>query len=107
MSAVTTGSGSAGESTSPITGAGPIRPNNRCEPPVMSSTPEILPDFARPDFTQLWIDLAQPRLGAVAIHATDEFFAPKERMIDPAPAVFIPGKYDENGKWMDGWESRR
>jgi allantoicase len=21
--------------------------------------------------------------------------------------VFIPGKYDENGKWMDGWESRR
>jgi allantoicase len=68
----------------------------------MSSTPETLPDFAR-----LWIDLAQPRLGAVAIHATDEFFAPKERLIDPAPPVFIPGKYDENGKWMDGWESRR
>jgi allantoicase len=22
-------------------------------------------------------------------------------------SVFIPGKYDENGKWMDGWESRR
>lgn len=21
--------------------------------------------------------------------------------------MFIPGKYDENGKWMDGWESRR
>ncbi|HVF35628.1 MAG TPA: allantoicase, partial [Candidatus Saccharimonadia bacterium] len=20
---------------------------------------------------------------------------------------FVPGKYDENGKWMDGWESRR
>src|ERR1700757_3415 len=68
----------------------------------MSSTPEILPDFAR-----LWVDLAQPRLGAVAIHATDEFFAPKERIIDPAPAIFIPGKYDANGQWMDGWESRR
>ena len=68
----------------------------------MSSTSEAVPDFAR-----LWVDLAQPRLGAVAIQATDEFFAPKERIIDPAPAIFIPGKYDENGKWMDGWESRR
>ena len=28
-------------------------------------------------------------------------------MIDPGRPVFIPGKYDENGKWMDGWESRR
>ncbi len=28
-------------------------------------------------------------------------------MIDPAEPVFIPGKYDDNGKWMDGWESRR
>ena len=39
--------------------------------------------------------------------ASDEFFAAKERLIDPAEPVFIPGKYDENGKWMDGWESRR
>ncbi len=60
-----------------------------------------------PDFARLWVDLAQPRLGAAVIHATDDFFAPKERLINPEPAVFIPGKYDENGKWMDGWESRR
>lgn len=54
-----------------------------------------------------WIDLAQPRLGAAGLYATDEFFAPLERMLNPEPAVFIPGKYDENGKWMDGWETRR
>jgi allantoicase len=60
-----------------------------------------------PDFARHWIDLAQPRLGAAVIDATDEFFAPKERLINPEPAVFIPGKYDDNGKWMDGWESRR
>jgi allantoicase len=60
-----------------------------------------------PDFARLWTDLAQPRLGGAAILASDEFFAPKERMLSPEPAVFIPGKYDENGKWMDGWESRR
>jgi allantoicase len=60
-----------------------------------------------PDFARLWTDLAQPRLGGAAIQASDEFFAPKERMLSPEPAVFIPGKYDDNGKWMDGWESRR
>ncbi|MEZ5535120.1 MAG: allantoicase [Thiolinea sp.] len=54
-----------------------------------------------------WIDLAQPRLGAEAVYATDEFFAPLERMINPEAPVFIPGKYDDNGKWMDGWETRR
>ena len=30
-----------------------------------------------------------------------------ERMLSDEPAVFIPDKYDDNGKWMDGWESRR
>jgi allantoicase len=68
----------------------------------MTSEPADAPDFARSS-----VNLADPRLGAAAIAASDEFFAPKERMLDPAPAVFIPGKYDDNGKWMDGWESRR
>jgi allantoicase len=53
------------------------------------------------------VNLAQPRLGARVTYATDDFFADKARLIDPAEPVFIPGKYDENGKWMDGWESRR
>ena len=64
-------------------------------------------DSSAPAFARNAVNLADPRLGAKAIFATDEFFAAKERMLDPAPAVFIPGKYDENGKWMDGWESRR
>jgi allantoicase len=29
------------------------------------------------------------------------------RMLEPQPAVFIAGKYDDHGKWMDGWETRR
>ncbi|WP_374652558.1 allantoicase [Dongia sp.] len=53
------------------------------------------------------INLLDPRLGAEALSASDDFFAPKERMLNPDPALFIPGKYDDNGKWMDGWESRR
>jgi allantoicase len=54
-----------------------------------------------------YLNLAQPRLGAAVVYASDDFFAPKERLIDPRPPVFIADKYDDNGKWMDGWESRR
>ena len=54
-----------------------------------------------------WIRLEQPRLGCRAVYSTDDFFAAKERLIDPADPVFIDGKYDDHGKWMDGWESRR
>ena len=54
-----------------------------------------------------WIQLEQPRLGTSVTYATDEFFAAKERLIEPQAPVFIEDKYDDHGKWMDGWESRR
>ena len=54
-----------------------------------------------------FVDLAHPRLGTEVTHATDDFFADKARMIQPEPAVFFPDRFDDNGKWMDGWESRR
>ncbi len=60
-----------------------------------------------PDWVRTCINLADPRLGAQGLRASDEFFAPLERMLNPEPAVFVPGKYDEHGKWMDGWETRR
>jgi len=60
-----------------------------------------------PAFTRQFVNLADARLGARALVASDEFFAAKERMLEPAPAQFIADKYDANGKWMDGWESRR
>ena len=53
------------------------------------------------------IDLAQPRLGSKVIFKTDDFFASANRIINPSPAVFKEGLFDKNGKWMDGWESRR
>ncbi|MFQ5982979.1 MAG: allantoicase [Woeseiaceae bacterium] len=54
-----------------------------------------------------WVRLEQPRLGTRVVFATDDFFADKSRLIQAAEPVFIPDKYDDNGKWMDGWESRR
>jgi allantoicase len=59
------------------------------------------------EFAWRYVNLADSRLGATVLHATDEFFAPAQRMLSPAPAAFIAGKYDERGKWMDGWETRR
>ncbi len=69
----------------------------------MTSTVE---DRSSPSFLSQ-INLAQPRLDAEVIYATDDFFAPKERLIKPEKPIFIDGKYDSHGKWMDGWETRR
>ena len=46
-------------------------------------------------------------LGAFALYATDDFFAEKENLLKPRPAVWIEDKYTDKGKWMDGWESQR
>ena len=58
-------------------------------------------------FTNGLIDLAQPRLGSKVIFKTDDFFASANRIIDPSSPVFKEGLFNKNGKWMDGWESRR
>ncbi|HKJ52512.1 MAG TPA: allantoicase [Gammaproteobacteria bacterium] len=60
-----------------------------------------------PDFVDQWINLASPRLGAEIVSCSDDFFADCSRMLSPEPPVFIDGKFDDNGKWMDGWETRR
>lgn len=54
-----------------------------------------------------YIDIASERLGGAALLASDEFFASKENLLKPGRGVFIEDKYTEQGKWMDGWESRR
>jgi allantoicase len=54
-----------------------------------------------------WVRLEQPRLGTRVTFASDEFFAAKERLIEAADPVFVADRYDDHGKWMDGWESRR
>ena len=54
-----------------------------------------------------FVDLASERLGGCVVVANDEFFAPKESLLQHAKPVFIEGKYTDRGKWMDGWETRR
>ena len=52
-------------------------------------------------------DLAAEKLGGKVLFATDDFFAEKENLIKAGRGIFITDKYTDNGKWMDGWESRR
>jgi allantoicase len=59
------------------------------------------------DLLRRCINVADARLGAAALYATDEFFAAKERMLQPTEPEWRAGVHDDNGKWMDGWESRR
>ncbi|MBV9242552.1 MAG: allantoicase [Acidobacteria bacterium] len=58
------------------------------------------------DFTEL-IDLASEQLGGAVLYANDDFFAAKENLIKPYEPVWKEGLYTDDGKWMDGWESRR
>ena len=58
-------------------------------------------------FTNGLIDLAQPRLGQKLYLKLMIFLLQPIELLDPAPAVFKEGLFDKNGKWMDGWESRR
>jgi allantoicase len=53
------------------------------------------------------VDLAAARIGGRALLANDEFFAEKENLLQPGRGAFIPDKYTDHGKWMDGWETRR
>ena len=109
----TTVCGSVAASTSPATGSRTIpttadNTHQRNPPwPATLPAPRFAPPAELPDWAQRSVDLANPRLGAKALYASDDFFAEVGRMLNPEPAQFVPGKFDDNGKWMDGWETRR
>ena len=57
------------------------------------------------DWTRL-PDLAGRALGGAVIAANDEFFAAKENLVKPEPAV-ARAEFGHKGKEYDGWETRR
>lgn len=52
-------------------------------------------------------DLAGERFGGTVIACSDEFFGSARRLLHAAAPVSRKGTFDENGQWMDGWESSR
>jgi allantoicase len=57
-------------------------------------------------FTGL-VDLAAQSFGGRTIATSDDFFAEMANLLFPGRGSFIPDRYTNRGKWMDGWESRR
>lgn len=53
------------------------------------------------------IDLASELVGGRALATNDDFFAPMDNLLKAGAPVFVPDKFTDRGKWMDGWESRR
>lgn len=45
--------------------------------------------------------------GAKILFATDDWFAAAENLLKDTPPIFDPDAYCEQGKVMDGWETRR
>lgn len=72
----------------------------------MSEAPAA-PPAPIPDFARHAVNLASAGLGAKAISVSDDFFAEVGRMLADSPPLFVADRYDDHGKWMDGWESRR
>jgi allantoicase len=52
-------------------------------------------------------DLAGRTLGGGVVYANDEFFAPADRLVEPAPPTFAAGTFGAKGQVYDGWETRR
>lgn len=60
-----------------------------------------------PEFAIRHANLASADFGARVLACSDEFFAAAERALQASEPVFAVGKFDDHGKWMDGWETRR
>ena len=67
----------------------------------------VSPPVALPVWAESAINLASPRLGTEAVACSDDSFAPMARMLADAAPAFKPDVFDDYGKWMDGWESKR
>eukprot|EP00912_Choanoflagellata_sp_UC4_P000111 UC4_evm3s74 len=52
-------------------------------------------------------DIAGEAVGGRVLFATDQWFASADNIIKQSQPEWKEGKFTNQGKWMDGWESRR
>ena len=67
----------------------------------------LAPIFETPQHLLKYTNLADSRIGAEVIDCSDEFFAEAKRMLQFDAPIFVEDKFDDHGKWMDGWETQR
>jgi len=61
----------------------------------------------RSPFAACFDNMASAMSGANVIFATDDWFAAAENLLQDGPPIFDPDAYCEQGKVLDGWETRR
>ena len=59
-----------------------------------------MPPNDAPQLVHDIVNLASPKLGATVISASDDFFAPRERLIRDEEPIYIMDRYDDHEKWM-------
>ncbi|MEU3309120.1 allantoicase [Nocardiopsis sp. NPDC055551] len=89
-----------------MSGAQPFDPRDYNARPYGGGDPYADYKKTELDFSGL-VDLADRRLGGGVLAANDEFFAQRENLLKPEPALFDPHAFGHKGKVMDGWETRR
>lgn len=67
----------------------------------------LAPAFELPTSLHSLTNLADSRIGAQIVEFSDDFFAEAKRMLQFEAPIFVEDKFDDHGKWMDGWETRR
>src|ERR1700722_10808837 len=94
------GSGLAGSRSRP-----PTRPAGGCS---RGEAGRLVAEDPAPRYDALaFPDLASRALRGAVVAASDEFFAEKENLINPAAAVFSPHTFGHKGQLYDGWETQR
>jgi allantoicase len=63
--------------------------------------------FERQSLENGHMNLTSTAKGARVLFATDEWFATADNLLKDTPPIFDPDAFCEQGKVMDGWESRR
>jgi allantoicase len=58
-------------------------------------------------FSNHYTNMASAMNGAKVLFATDDWFATAETLLEDGPATFDPDAFCEQGKVLDGWETRR
>lgn len=58
-------------------------------------------------FADRYDNLASASRGAKVLFATDDWFAVAENLLQDGPPIFVDGLYCDQGKVLDGWETRR
>jgi allantoicase len=58
-------------------------------------------------FADRFTNMASAMAGAKILFATDDWFAVAESLLQDGPPIFDPDAFCEQGKVLDGWETRR